>query len=99
MFNPIRSKYDNSYYHCPIKNFVEDILEKDSRESYFIQVCDFVSYFVNLYYKTKCKGERIPNRMTDLIDETFVGRVMATIKERINLAASNHSYGLVIYPK
>ena len=99
VFNPIRSKFDFSYYHRPIENFVEDILEKDSRESYFIQVCDFVSYFVNLYYKTKYKGDRIPNRMTDLIDETFVSRVLATIKERINLAASDNKYGLVIYPK
>ena len=51
-YNPITSIFNNdNYYNSPIKNMIEDILEKDSKESYFIQVCDFISYVVNLYFK------------------------------------------------
>ena len=36
-YNPISSVFDGKlYYNAPIKNMVEDILEKDSKESYFI---------------------------------------------------------------
>ena len=46
-FNPITSLFDtNSYYNSPIKNMVEDILEKDSSDSYFIQINDFISYII-----------------------------------------------------
>lgn len=44
-YNPIPSKFSTSNYNQPIKNLIEDILEKDSKESYFIQLCDFISYF------------------------------------------------------
>ena len=38
---------------------IEDILEKDSKESYFIQINDFVSYVVNLYYNYYIKKEEM----------------------------------------
>lgn len=71
-------------------------------ESHFIQVCDFVSYFVHLYYMTKVQGKDLPNRVGNSIDVSFVGSVMATLKEKgkLNLkASSTNEYGLVIYPK
>lgn len=94
-YNPIPPTYQNA----PIKNLIEDILEKDSKESYFIQICDFISYFVHLYYKTRYKNQTLPNRVGRVIDEEFVGSAMATIKPKINLKASNNKYGLVIYPR
>ena len=80
---------------------IEDVLEKDSKESHFIQICDFVSYFVHLYYKTYCEHKELPNRVGKLIDKDFVGRVMATLNANgiLNLKASSEKYGLVIYPK
>lgn len=100
VFNPIRSKYAFSYKNYPVENLVEDIFEKDSSESFFIQIYDYVSYFVNLYYKINFKNQELPSRVANLIDKKFVGSVMATIKSRINLAAtSSNKYGLVIYPK
>ena len=42
-FNPIPSMFGEAYRNQPIRNMVEDILEKDSKESYFIQACDFIS--------------------------------------------------------
>lgn len=101
-FNPIQSKYSFEYTNQPIKSLIEDILEKDSAESYFIQACDLISYIVHLYYKTYDKKQALPNRVGRTIDTEFVGRSMATMKARglLNLKAnSSNSYGLVIYPK
>lgn len=101
-YNPIQSKYSFEYMNQPIQYLIEDILEKDSEESYFIQICDFVSYFVHLYYKTHEKKEALPNRVGRVIDKELVGRVLATFKEGgvLNLKANqSNSYGLVIYPK
>ena len=95
VYNPIPPFYLNS----PIKSLIEDILEKDSKESYFIQVCDCISYMVHLYYKTQHKKQTLPNRVGRVIDNTFVCRFMATIQPCINLKASSNLYGLVIYPK
>ena len=99
-FNPIQSKYNSSYSNVPIKNMIEDILEKDSSESYFVQICDFVSYFVHLYFRTIYQKKPLPNRVQDVIDEAFVKHTMETLKPILNLEASRgHEYGLVIYPK
>lgn len=101
-FNPIHSKFSNGYINQPVKNLIEDILEKDSKESYFIQLCDFISYFTHLYYKIEYKGGKIPNRVGRLIDREFIGRIMATFKDAgiINLKANpQDKYGLVIYPR
>lgn len=61
-FNPIISHY-NDYYNAPVKNLIEDILEKDSADSYFIQISDFISYVINLYYKYVCLEKEIPKRI------------------------------------
>ena len=100
-YNPIHSQF-GGMINKPIKYLLEDVLEKDSKESYFIQICDFVSYFVHLYYMIKCLKKEMPQRAGKLIDEKFVGSVMATLKEAgvLNLKAnSSNEYGLVIYPK
>lgn len=101
-FNPIQSKYSLSYKNEPIKGLIEDILEKDSEESFFIQTCDFVSYFVHLYFKTVYQKQPLPNRVSRVVDTKFIKRVLVTLKEagRLNLKAnSSNPYGLVIYPK
>lgn len=100
-YNPIHSQF-GGYLNKPIQYLIEDILEKDSKESYFIQICDFISYFVHLYYRTKYQNKELPNRVGKLIDEEFVGRVLATFKHNgiLNLKAnSGNQYGIVIYPK
>ena len=99
-YNPIQSLF-GGYINKPIKNLIEDILEKDSKESHFIQICDFISYFVHLYYKINYEQKELPNRVGKLIDKDFIGRVMATFKvnDILNLKASSERYGLVIYPK
>ncbi len=101
-YNPIQSKYSYGFMNQPITNMIEDILEKNSSESYFIQICDFVSFFVHLYFLTEIRKVSLPNRVANVIDDNFVKRVMATLKTsgRINLKANeSNQYGLVIYPK
>lgn len=99
-FNPIHSQF-GGYINQPIKNMVEDILEKNSKESYFIQICDFISYFVHLHYMCAYKNKSLPNRVANLIDSTFVTRVIATLRVNhiLNLKASSDKNGYVIYPK
>ena len=101
-YNPIQSKYSNDYSNQPITGLIEDILEKDSKESYFIQACDFVSYIIHLYYKSYYKNQPFPNRVGKIVDPDFVSRAMATLKcgGILNLKAnSSNPYGIVIYPK
>ncbi len=100
-YNPIQSQF-GGVLNKPIKYLLEDVLEKDSKESYFIQLCDFVSYFVHLYYSVNYLKKNKPKRVNRLIDDNFVGSVMATLKagDVLNLKANSaNKYGLVIYPK
>lgn len=102
-YNPIPSMYGTDYRNQPIKYMVEDILEKDSKESYFIQSTDFISYFAHLYFVTTTRKAALPNRVANLIAPSFAGSVLATLKKgnKINMNAShsNHPFGFVIYPK
>lgn len=100
-YNPIHSKYSLDIDNKPIKGLIEDILEKDSKESYFIQICDFISYFIHLYYKVNVYKEDIPNRMKALIDNQSIEHFLDILKDKeiLNLKASNRKYGLVVYPK
>lgn len=100
-FNPIQSNY-GGYSNKPIEGLIEDILSKNSSESYFIQICDFISFFVDLYYRIIDKKQELPRRVANLIDESFIQRLMCTLKNGgiLNLkASSSHPYGFVIYPK
>lgn len=101
-YNPIQSHFYSDAKNQPITGLIEDILEKDSAESYFIQICDFVSYFVHLYFKCVLNKKPLPSRVNNVIDEHFINRVLRTFEYygRLNLkASSSNDYGLVIYPK
>ena len=101
-FNPIQSMFDGFAYNKPIKYMIEDIFEKDSKESYFIQICDFISYFVHLYYKTQIHNKPLPKRVGQLIDDEFILNTMNYFKDHeiFNMKANtNNDYGLVVYPR
>lgn len=100
-YNPIQSHF-GGYHNVPIKGLVEDIMSKESTESYFIQICDFISFFADLYYRVADKKESLPKRVERVVDESFIRSVMATFKagKILNLKASGtHPFGFVIYPK
>ena len=101
-YNPIPSQYGSGFHNQPVKSLIEDILEKDSQESYFIQACDFISCFVDLFYKAAFLQKPLPNRIARVIDDDFIRRIIATLREKglLNLdAAQNDRNGLVIYPR
>ena len=100
-YNPVQSHF-GGIQNIPIKGLIEDVLAKESDESYFIQLADFVSYFVHLYYAIWYEHKDLPNRVKNVVDPTFIKRVMITLKksERLNLKASEkNEFGLVIYPR
>lgn len=102
VFNPIQSSFDYSSSNKPITYLIEDILEKDSKESHFIQVCDFISYFVHLFYKIDIHREELPSRVSNVIDKRFVLSLIKHLCDNniFNLkATSSNKYGIVIYPK
>ena len=101
-YNPIHSMFNPGYVNRPITYMFEDILEKNSAESYFIQICDFVSYFVHLYQKCCIEKQSLPNRIANCIDQKFIGSVLKTLKVngKLNLKANkSNTYGIVKYPK
>ena len=101
-YNPVESMFDYSKYNQPISFMVEDIFEKDSRESYFIQICDFISYFVFLYYKTTELGQPLKSRVEKVINIDQIEKMMDYFKDSgvFNLKANRaNQYGFVIYPK
>nr|MBQ4457904.1 DUF3800 domain-containing protein [Clostridia bacterium] len=99
-FNPVISHF-GGVTNVPIQGLIEDILEKKSEESYFIQICDYISCFTCLYYKYVMKNAELPKRIAQVVDKKFVSRVMATFNAGaiLNEKASTIKYGLVIYPR
>ena len=99
-YNPIPS-FDGGYRNLPVKYMIEDIMEKDSKESFFIQICDFISYFVSAYYKIDYLKGMITGRASRVISEDTVREIMRYLDEhkKFNRKASSEKYGLVIYPK
>ena len=102
VYNPIQSYFYSNCNNQPIRFLIEDILEKDSKESYFIQNCDFISYFVHLYYKCVMQRFPLPNRVANLLNNQFIELILEELKDsdKLNLKASkNNDFGFVIYPK
>lgn len=99
-YNPIPS-FDGGVHNQPIKYMIEDILEKDSKDSCFIQISDFVSYFVHQYYKVHYLQKEITGRPAIVISPQTVDAVIEILRcgNVLNTKASKEEHGFVIYPK
>ena len=87
----------------PVSNLVEDIIEKDSKESDFIQISDIISYLVSNYVNVFIKNEPFTGRAKRFFqDKDRIVKYMNMLKDnnKFNISASiRNTYGLVIYPK
>ena len=102
VYNPIPSLYNSNNYNSPIKNMIEDIFEKESKDSYFIQIADTISYIIHLYFITCICNQDLPNRVKELLSKDDIINYLDMLKEKgiLNIKAStNNNYGIVIYPK
>ncbi|MCK9186305.1 DUF3800 domain-containing protein [Candidatus Gracilibacteria bacterium] len=94
--NFIPSLHGAGTYRKEIKLLIEDPLPKKSQESYFIQIADFLAYFVYIYcINPKCRS----NRLSWLSDEN-IKEIIEILKPAFNtLASRTNPYGFVIYPQ
>ncbi|MCP4165546.1 MAG: DUF3800 domain-containing protein [Chloroflexi bacterium] len=98
--NFIPSKYETHSYRRDIKALIEDPLPKDSKESYFIQLADLVSYIVHLYSIDTLNIGTYSNRLKPFITPEIVTGWMERLKPSLNLQASSRDpYGVVYYPR
>jgi len=98
-FNFIPSKYNATTYRDEIKLLIEDPLPKNSSQSYFIQISDFVSYFVYLYILRTQKLGSWHNRL-NWLKLKKVEEIMTILKPILNTEASKDDpFGIVVYPK
>lgn len=98
--NPIPSMFSGASYRQEIALVVEDPLQKDSKESYFIQLCDLVAYIVSLHVRAVLGVAGYPRRLPALVNEAKVRGWMTAIRPALNRkAARGDEFGLVIYPK
>lgn len=101
IYNPIASKiYPGSTYRKEIQLLTEDILPKNSKESYFLQITDFVSYLIYLYSLKNFLNENFANRVAQLLEFDDVYNFLNNLKKCLNLKANpNDEFGVVNYPK
>ncbi len=98
--NFIPSKFNPESYRQEIKSLIEDPLPKESKESYFIQLSDLVSYLVYLYGIQELLEQAFPSRLPAIVDIAKVKSWLDIMKDSLNLEASGTNvYGVVISPK
>lgn len=100
-YNYIPSKiHPGSSYRKEIVRLIEDPLQKESNESYFIQIADLISYIIHLHKMLELSIGNIPRRMPAEVNQAKIVSWMDMIKPALNLEASGSDpYGIVCYPK
>jgi len=97
--NYVPSLYSKRGYRNEIKGLIEDPLPKNSKESYYIQVADFISFFLYLYI-IKQKGiDSWHNRLSWLRFNKVIDIIERIIPILNTEASKKEKYGIVLYPK
>lgn len=98
--NFVPSRYSPDSYRDEIKMLIEDPLPKSSSQSYFIQHCDFVSFFAYLKLIITLSAGKWNNRLSWL-KESDVDKILKSLEPVLNLRANSKggNFGFVIYPR
>jgi hypothetical protein len=97
--NFIPSKFAPVAYRREITTLIEDPLPKDSKESYFIQLADLVSYVVYLYGLVQSGASALPARLPPSINAIKVLDWMTRLAPRLNVQATQRDpFGVVFHP-
>jgi hypothetical protein len=97
--NFIPSKFGTKPYQQPIATLIEDPLPKDSKDSFYIQVCDLSAFVVYVHCLTTTGVGGYPKRLAAVINPNLVVGWLDALKPRLNLLASSaNPYGIVIHP-
>lgn len=100
-YNFIPSRFSpGTAYRREIERLIEDPLPKDSRESYFLQIADAISYIVYLYALYTFNHSPWAHRVAKMLNICDIVRLLETIRPRLNCAASRaNEFGIVHYPR
>jgi len=98
--NYIPSRFGSGPYRREITALIEDPIQKDSTESYFIQLADYISFVVYLYAHFETGVGHLHGRMPSGVDQAKVGDWMNRLRPALNTrAAGDNEYGVKIYPR
>ncbi|WP_416209999.1 DUF3800 domain-containing protein [Anaerolinea sp.] len=87
--NFIPSKFGSESYRKEISTLIEDPLPKDSRESYFIQLVDLVSFIVYMHSLSVTGTGQISNRLSMLITPDQISNWMSKLKSNLTCKPLN----------
>lgn len=97
--NYIPSRFGPQPYRREISALIEDPMQKDSKESYFIQLAD-VAFVVYLYAIFETGVGRLHGRMPKDVTRAKVHDWLDRMLPSLNtLAAGDDKYGVKIYPR
>lgn len=88
-------------YNQEIRGLIEDPLPKKSDQSYFIQLCDMMSYSVSLYLRMKYNLGHLPGKLHTQVDLNKVEDWLNMSTPVLNLNATRtdkYGFGIVGYP-
>ena len=97
--NFVPSIYEAAPQRLEITRLVEDPLPKDSKDSYFIQIADLVSYLVYIYSAVTTHVARPPGRLSSYVSDSQTIEWMKMLMPALNLKANPRDpYGIKFHP-
>lgn len=102
VINPTPSRFDTQQkLSLPIRQMLEDPFEKESEESYFLQMADTLSFLIYMFCSRELLKREFRNRIAYYIDHSSVLSMLEVIKPVCNHKVGPRpycDYGIKIYP-